>query len=60
MQRLEGFCQVENVSTRGDVTRTWKLPSEPAGTDRTAYFHSCKSGDVKRIQSHLAATLAAS
>lgn len=32
--------KVENVTTRGDVTRNWKLPKEPAETDISGYF-SC-------------------
>lgn len=32
--------KVENLRTRGDVTRRWKLPTEPADTDISAYF-SC-------------------
>lgn len=32
--------KVENITTRGDVTRNWKLPKEPADTDISGYF-SC-------------------
>jgi crotonobetainyl-CoA:carnitine CoA-transferase CaiB-like acyl-CoA transferase len=32
--------KVENVTTQGDVTRKWKLPSEPSETDISGYF-SC-------------------
>ncbi len=32
--------KVENVTTQGDVTRKWKLPSESADTDISGYF-SC-------------------
>jgi len=32
--------KVENLQTKGDVTRTWKLPSEDPETDVSAYF-SC-------------------
>ena len=32
--------KVENPSTRGDTTRQWKLPTEPAGSDISGYF-SC-------------------
>ncbi|MEE4178612.1 MAG: CaiB/BaiF CoA-transferase family protein [Bacteroides sp.] len=32
--------KVENVTTRGDVTRNWKLPKEPAESDISGYF-SC-------------------
>lgn len=35
--------KVENPSTLGDVTRTWKTSSEPA-SDRSAYFHACNWG----------------
>lgn len=35
--------KVENPATRGDVTRTWKMPGE-ADTDRTSYFYSCNWG----------------
>lgn len=35
--------KVENPSTDGDVTRTWKMPGE-ADTDRTSYFYSCNWG----------------
>ena len=34
---------IENPSTRGDVTRTWKLSSEPEG-DVSAYFSSVNWG----------------
>jgi crotonobetainyl-CoA:carnitine CoA-transferase CaiB-like acyl-CoA transferase len=30
--------KVENAATKGDVTRRWKLKSEPATTDTPAYF----------------------
>jgi crotonobetainyl-CoA:carnitine CoA-transferase CaiB-like acyl-CoA transferase len=32
--------KVENLTTRGDTTRRWKLPSEPEGADVSGYF-SC-------------------
>lgn len=32
--------KIENITTRGDVTRSWKLPSELAENDISAYF-SC-------------------
>mmetsp|Transcript_691 Transcript_691/g.1347 ORF Transcript_691/g.1347 Transcript_691/m.1347 type:complete len:424 (+) Transcript_691:22-1293(+) len=32
--------KVENPTTKGDVTRTWRLPSEPV-SDVTAYFSCC-------------------
>ena len=35
--------KVENPSTRGDVTRTWRMPGE-ADSDRTSYFYSCNWG----------------
>ena len=37
--------KVENTTTGGDVTRTWRLGSaDPAGEDVTAYFSSCNLG----------------
>jgi crotonobetainyl-CoA:carnitine CoA-transferase CaiB-like acyl-CoA transferase len=36
--------KVENVKTGGDVTRSWKLPSEMAHDDRPAYFCSVNWG----------------
>jgi crotonobetainyl-CoA:carnitine CoA-transferase CaiB-like acyl-CoA transferase len=35
--------KVENPSTRGDVTRTWRMPGE-SDSDRTSYFYSCNWG----------------
>jgi len=35
--------KVENPATRGDVTRTWRMPGE-ADSDRTSYFYSCNWG----------------
>lgn len=35
--------KVENPSTRGDVTRTWRMPGE-SNSDRTSYFYSCNWG----------------
>ncbi len=35
--------KLENPSTRGDVTRTWKIPGESSG-DLSSYFHSCNWG----------------
>ena len=35
--------KVENPSTRGDVTRTWRMPGE-ADSDCTSYFYSCNWG----------------
>jgi crotonobetainyl-CoA:carnitine CoA-transferase CaiB-like acyl-CoA transferase len=36
--------KVENPATGGDVTRRWKLPSEDAGADRSAYFAAANWG----------------
>ncbi len=36
--------KVENPRTEGDVTRRWRLPSEPEDDDRPSYFVSCNSG----------------
>ena len=36
--------KVENVTTTGDVTRTWRLPADRAGEDVTAYFSACNLG----------------
>ena len=36
--------KVENPATGGDVTRRWKLPSEPADDDRSAYFAAANWG----------------
>src|SRR3954464_13650148 len=36
--------KVENSKTGGDVTRSWKLPSESQGEDRSAYFCSVNWG----------------
>ena len=35
---------VENVTTGGDVTRTWRLPADRPDDDVTAYFSSCNLG----------------
>lgn len=35
--------KVENPSTCGDVTRTWRMPGE-ADSDRTSYFYACNWG----------------
>ncbi len=35
--------KLENPSTQGDVTRTWKMPGEVSG-DQSSYFHSCNWG----------------
>ncbi|WP_018478369.1 CaiB/BaiF CoA transferase family protein [Pontibacter roseus] len=36
--------KVENAATRGDVTRTWKLSTEEAATDVSAYFAAANWG----------------
>lgn len=36
--------KVENPRTQGDVTRHWRLPSEPEDDDRSGYFACCNSG----------------
>ncbi|HYF02503.1 MAG TPA: CaiB/BaiF CoA-transferase family protein [Patescibacteria group bacterium] len=36
--------KIENPSTKGDVTRSWKLASEPAETDISSYFSSVNWG----------------
>ncbi|MDX5435772.1 MAG: CoA transferase, partial [Pontibacter sp.] len=36
--------KVENAATHGDVTRSWKLGSEPADTDTPAYFCAANWG----------------
>ena len=36
--------KVENLTTGGDVTRSWKLPTEAADNDRPAYFSSVNWG----------------
>ncbi len=36
--------KVENVLTGGDVTRSWRLPSEPEADDRSAYFSAVNWG----------------
>lgn len=40
--------KVENLLTRGDVTRTWKLPTEDEATDISGYF-SCVNWGKKSI-----------
>ena len=40
--------KVENLKTQGDVTRTWKLPTEDPSTDISAYF-SCVNWGKKSI-----------
>lgn len=44
--------KVENVLTKGDVTRTWKLPSEDEKTDISGYF-SCVNWGKKSIALNL-------
>jgi len=36
--------KVENPRTQGDVTRHWRLASEPEHDDRSSYFACCNSG----------------
>lgn len=36
--------KVENPATNGDVTRSWKLPSEPINADTPAYFTAINWG----------------
>lgn len=36
--------KIENPRTQGDVTRHWRLPSEPEDGDRSGYFACCNSG----------------
>lgn len=36
--------KVENPATRGDVTRSWKLPTEQSGSDISAYYASVNWG----------------
>ncbi|GHA77735.1 CaiB/BaiF CoA transferase family protein [Pontibacter akesuensis] len=36
--------KVENTATHGDVTRSWKLSTEPADTDTPAYFSAANWG----------------
>src|SRR3989339_1814253 len=36
--------KVENLLTKGDVTRTWKLPTENPDTDISGYFSSVNWG----------------
>ncbi|HCT29592.1 MAG TPA: carnitine dehydratase [Bacteroidales bacterium] len=44
--------KVENLLTCGDVTRTWKLPSEDSTTDISGYF-SCANWGKKSISLNL-------
>ncbi|GGK77123.1 CaiB/BaiF CoA transferase family protein [Rufibacter glacialis] len=36
--------KIENLKTRGDVTRRWKLPTEPVDSSLSAYFASANWG----------------
>ena len=36
--------KVENTTTKGDVTRTWKLSSESSDSTVTSYFSCCNVG----------------
>jgi crotonobetainyl-CoA:carnitine CoA-transferase CaiB-like acyl-CoA transferase len=38
--------KIENAATQGDVTRTWKLKTEPEDTDTPAYFCAANWGKV--------------
>lgn len=44
--------KVENLQTRGDVTRTWKLPTEDPQTDISGYF-SCVNWGKKSLSINL-------
>ncbi len=44
--------KVENLLTHGDVTRTWKLPTEDSETDISGYF-SCVNWGKKSISLNL-------
>jgi crotonobetainyl-CoA:carnitine CoA-transferase CaiB-like acyl-CoA transferase len=41
--------KLENPRTGGDVTRSWKLPSEPAGQSISAYYASVNQGKKIRF-----------
>jgi crotonobetainyl-CoA:carnitine CoA-transferase CaiB-like acyl-CoA transferase len=41
--------KLENKRTGGDVTRSWKLPSEPAGQTVSAYYASVNQGKKIRF-----------
>lgn len=41
--------KIENPATGGDITRSWKLPGEPAEASRSAYFSSCNWGKSTRL-----------
>lgn len=36
--------KIENPTTGGDVTRTWRLPNEPAASQTSAYYWSVNTG----------------
>lgn len=41
--------KIENKSTKGDVTRNWKLPVEDPNDEYSAYYHSINWGKEKRM-----------
>lgn len=41
--------KIENKSTKGDVTRSWKLPVEDPTDEYSAYYHSINWGKEKRL-----------
>ncbi len=41
--------KIENKSTKGDVTRSWKLPVEDPNNEYSAYYHSINWGKEKRL-----------
>ncbi len=41
--------KIENKSTKGDVTRSWKLPAEDPKDEYSAYYHSINWGKEKRL-----------
>ncbi len=41
--------KIENKSTKGDVTRSWKLPVEDPNDEYSAYYHSINWGKEKRL-----------
>lgn len=41
--------KIENKSTKGDVTRNWKLPQEDPENEYSAYYHSINWGKEKRM-----------
>ncbi|NJN35093.1 MAG: hypothetical protein HC817_13385 [Saprospiraceae bacterium] len=36
--------KIENKTTKGDVTRSWRLPNEPTPEEASAYFYSVNYG----------------